>query len=380
MIEIVLGIISIIYVWLVYLILISVKPTKYDKNYKKPITVIIPCYNEEPKYLIRCINSILEADGEKQIILVDNNSNKEPTIQAINSFRKNKAILILDEKRQGKRFAHSKGLMHAKYEIIIFVDSDTIIDKSALIELVKPFKDSAIGGATGQIRLANKNVNLITRCIDSMFISAFSLFRNSSTKIGFMQVMSGALSAYRKSDLIKLEKGYLNQKFLGRQCAISDDRYLTTRIQTKLGKKISFNEKALAYTYMPSTIIGFWKVVERWKRGMIREILLMWKEPKKNAKMLFFDTQFNFIMFNITMVLRLILMINLIINFSFQSLILLVSWLILMNFLWGAYVLVNYPKEFPYKIVYTVLNEFFWVFSYFQALINIRNQGKWVTR
>ena len=59
-----------------------------------------------------------------------------------------------------------------------------------------------------------------------------------------MSVIAGALGCYRKNLLLRLEKDYLNQKFLGKSCSISDDRYLTQRIQTRFKKKIYYQELA----------------------------------------------------------------------------------------------------------------------------------------
>lgn len=380
MLLILLSFFTIFYIWLVYALIISSKKPNYNKNFRQPVSVIIPCYNEDLVYLKRCVESILNCNGEKQVILVNNNSNKPETTQALKELKSNRRILIVNENRQGKRFAHSAGLKFAKHEIIVFVDSDTMLSKDALIELVIPFQDNSVGGVTGQVRLANKAKNLVTRSLDSMFWTSSNIFRRSGALIGFMQVMPGALSSYRKADLLKLEPHYLSQKFLGRRCSISDDRYLTIRVQTRLGKNIRFTENAIAYTYMPETVLGFWKTIERWKRGMIREIILLWKEPIKNNKWLFFDTQFNFLMFNVVMVTRILLIWNLIFNFSLHIVLITLFWLVVMNSFWGAYMLVNNPREFKYKIVYSFLNEFFWVFSYFQALINIRKQSNWVTR
>src|SRR3989338_10404316 len=100
---ILLSFFTIFYIWLVYVLIISSKMPKYDKNFRQPVSVIIPCYNEDPVYLKRCIESILNCNGEKQVILVNNNSNKLETIQALNELKSNRKILIITEKRQGKR-------------------------------------------------------------------------------------------------------------------------------------------------------------------------------------------------------------------------------------------------------------------------------------
>lgn len=377
----IITIISFIYLWWVYCFIIFGERVKFNTLVKYPVSIIVPIYNEPEESLKPCIDSLLASKRDfDELILVNNNSNLESCLKCLKDYKKNKKIKIVNETRQGKRFAHSKGLSIAKHDLIVFCDSDTVFDKDAIKELTIPMQDRKIGGVTGSIGLLNKDENIITKSIDAMFYSSSKVFRRASSRMGFMQVMSGAISCYRKEDLMKLEKYYLSQKFLGRPCNISDDRFLTIRIQTLLGKKIFYNDKAKAYTVMPSTFVGFWKTIERWKRGSTREVLIMWNEPKAKSKLLFFDSQFNFIIFNITMIIKIFLMIKLIVNFSFISVFFILFWIFIMNLMWGSFIFVNKPKIFLYKVAYSVFYEFFWSFAYFQALYNLRNQGKWVTR
>lgn len=367
------------YVWMIYAFLLSKKEDK--SNYSVPVSVVIPCYNENYNDLIKCVDSIFDAKGVKEVVLVNNNSFKKETLNAFKYLiDKYQDLIFVNEFKQGKRFAHAKGFKFVKHDIIVFVDSDTIIDKNALIEIVKPFKKKEVGGVAGKVLLSNKKDNILTRSINAMFWTSGSIFRNATGNVGFMQVSAGALSAYRKKSLLKIEDKYLTQKFMGRSCAISDDRFLTMRIQTLLGQKVAYSDKAVSYTVMPKTFKGFWKVLERWKRGVIREVIMFWGQPKRKAKMLFFDTQFNFLMMNVMFVFKLIMLYQLIFNFSLLNLIMIGSWLVLMSLFYGGYMLVKNPKEFIFKISYTIFYEFFLSFSYFNALWNIRRQSAWVTR
>ena len=264
----ILSLISLCYIIYIYALLISKEEKDYgDKSH--PVSVIVPCYNEEPKALRECIKSIYVAGGEKQIILVDNNSNEttKSTIRQIKSYYPE--VLVLEESRQGKRFAHSKGLQYAKYDIIVFVDSDTIINPFALIEITKPFSDINIGAVAGQVKVINKNESILTKSLSAMFWTSNNLFRKATSGAGYMGVIAGALGAYRKDLILKLEKGYLKQKFFGNRCLISDDRFLTMRIQTRFNKKVEYRQTAIAYTYMPISYKKAWKMIERWKRGVL---------------------------------------------------------------------------------------------------------------
>jgi len=344
------------------------------------LSIIIPCYNEEYDYLKRCVDSIVNAEGDKQIILVDNNSNLSETLKAIEEYKKMGEVLVLNEKRQGKRFAHSKGLEYAEGEVVVFVDSDTIVLRNSFTELLKPFSDAHIGAVSGNVTLANRDENFLTKCINAMYWTSSNIFRKSTTAAGYMQVIPGALGAYRKSLLIELEHDYLNQKFLGRPCAISDDRFLTMRIQSRFGKKIEYACGAIGLTYSPTTIAGFWKQFERWRRGVFREVFTIWKEPKNNIKLLFFDVQFNFVIITLMTFFKIFLIYNLIVNFSIGAVLGLMLWFFVMSSMYSSYMLVYNLKEFPYKIAYSFMYEFLFVFTYFHALYNIRKQGKWSTR
>ena len=346
------------------------------------VSVIIPTYNEKYDDLKKCLMSVVNAKGIKEIILVDNNNTSEEIVNGLNILREEFSGLVnfVFEKKQGKRYAHAKGLSVAKYDIVVFIDSDTVIHNDSLLEIQRPFFDDKIGGVSGQVKLLNKNDSWFTKSIDAMFWSSNNIFRRYSGVNGFMQVSPGALSAYRKKLLLLLEKGYLTQTFMGRKCSISDDRYLTMRVQTYFGKKVIYQPSAIAYTIMPDSFKGFWKVLERWKRGVLREILVFWKEPKQKAKLLFFDTQFNFLMTNILFFFKILLVIDLIFNFSFIHLLSVIFWMFLMTIFYNGLMLVDNPKSFKYKILYSFIYEFFLSFTYINALFNLRDQGLWKTR
>ncbi|MDP3640357.1 MAG: glycosyltransferase [Nanoarchaeota archaeon] len=370
---------STIYLMFIYSLILARKEINY-KPYYQPVSVIVPCYNEDQKYLKECIGSILNAEGEKQIILVNNNSNKLETLEAIKELKKNSEVLVLSEGRQGKRFAHSRGLKAAKHELVVFVDSDTFIHKKAILEIIKPFQNPNIGAVASQVKLANREANFLTKCLSAMFWTSSNVLRKATSGMGMMQVIAGAMSCYRKNLLLALEPDYLSQTFCNRPCAISDDRYLTQRVQTRFGKKVEYMGSAICYTYMPETYVQAWRMIERWRRGVLREVFLIWKEPKKNAKFLFFDIQFNFVILILSVILQTVFIINLIINFSLLSLLWTTFWIFLTSAMWGSLMLMENPREFYYKFWYSVIYNFFFIFTFFAAIVNIRKQSAWSTR
>jgi len=384
------NIILIGYLVFIY-ILLALNNKKYSP-YNKPFSIIIPCYNEDKRYLKECIRSIFKAKGKKQVILVDDGSNNLDTRDAINELKGEfPELVVLYQKNMGKRHAHQLGLKECRYDIAIFVDSDTIIDENAFMELIKPFQDENIGAVSGNVKLANEKENFLTKMISAMFWTSFNISRRASANAFYMQVCPGCLSAYRTSYLRKIMPSYINQKFLGKPCTISDDRYLTLRVQMCCGKKVAFQGDAMSYTYISSNVKGFFKTLLRWKKGCIKEILLLlFKAPNKRKNLLLVvDTFFNLLLSYTMLFFKFMLLIFLIIGIINRqyliialSLFSLVVIMVIFSGLHALYMLFEEEgrKKFLYKIVYNLFYEFFLFATIVPATLGIRNQGSWGTR
>lgn len=381
MIALLLSIISFFYIIYIYSLWLSIDKIEYT-DYHQPVSVIIPCYKEGFQELIECVTSCMEANGEKEVILIDNNNDPNSiTCSAINHLSTIFPNLIIErEVRQGKRFAHSTGLNISKYKLVVFVDSDTILDKNALIEIVKPMQDDRIGAVCGNIKLKNPSDNFLTRCLETMYWNSFDFYRQAISGIGYLYVCSGALSCYRKEALLKLEDEYLNQEFMGVKCSISDDTFMTVRLQTRLNYKIAYQNESIGYTYSPNKIKGFWKQLVRWRQGFLRETLLMWKEPKKNIIPLFLDAQINLILQSTICFMRVYFFIWLIFSFDISSLVFYLTTFITSSLLMSSAQIIIRPKKIFYILAYSFIYDFFFIFTFVHALIKIRSQGTWGTR
>lgn len=383
--------ILLIYLIYIYVLIFGNKEKKHPIYWGK-FSVIIPCYNENPRYLESCINSIMFALGNKKVILVDDGSTNKATIKKIIELKnKFSELVVLRQKtNRGKRRAHALGLTQAGGDVIIFVDSDTIVKFDSFIELLRPFNDEEVGASSGNILLANKNKNFLTKSINTMYWCAFNIYRKGMGKVGYMHVCPGALSAYRKNLLEKLLPEYINQTFMLDKCNISDDRFLTIRMQTRFNKKVAFQSSSLAHTYTPENVKGFFKQLIRWRRGMMRESFLLLKEPNKGKNILLvLDTWFNLLTPYVVLVFK-VIFVWLTIHFAVTSQInnllflwiSLVIWLVIFSTTYSLYMFSfkEGRKIFGWRIIYSFLYESIFFFSVIPATLTLHKQGGWITR
>ncbi len=109
------------------------------------ISVIIITYNEEEN-IKDCLNSLLKVDYPKdryEVIVVDSSTDSTPEI--VSEYKKVRLI----KSRKGFSQQRNKGWNHAVFNIIAFVDADTIVPSEYLKIIDKTFKNketAAIGG------------------------------------------------------------------------------------------------------------------------------------------------------------------------------------------------------------------------------------------
>ena len=234
----------------------------YDKQpnltYYPTLTVLVPAYNEE-KVIARTIASLIDSDyPNKEIIIIDDGS-KDRTLDIVKIYRKD--IIVLHKENGGKASALNYGLVYAKGEIIVIVDADTMIGKTALKEIVKGFRnDTRIAAVAGNIKVRNR-INLLTNCQALEYIAGIQIVRRAFDLFGTITIVPGALGAFRKKFLEDL--GTYDKD------TIVEDFDMTIKLlKVKLSRQGSTD--AIAYTQAPDTLADFIKQRRRWYRGNIQ--------------------------------------------------------------------------------------------------------------
>src|SRR5260221_27973 len=99
----------------------------------------------------------------------------------------------------GKRGALAEGLRRATGEIIVTVDSDSVVERGALLAIAGPFRDPRIGAVAGKVAVHNRRAGLIPRMLHVRFILSFDYLRSAQSVFRTVYCCPGALAAYRAS-------------------------------------------------------------------------------------------------------------------------------------------------------------------------------------
>ncbi len=278
-----------------YLLGALYKPVPIDVNYTPSVTIIIPCFNEE-QWIGRTIQSCVNQDypiDKLEVFVVDDCSDDrsvevaEETIEKLSQgnsrFKvKERVHVIRAEKNGGKREAICLGVLQAKSDLVVFVDSDSFLDVFAIRHIVQPFKDPKMGGVSGRTDVENTYTNGLTRMQSVRYYIAFRIMKAAEAVFDTVTCLSGPLSCYRRDIVMENLDAWRNQKFLGQRATFGDDRSMTNRVLRKY--RTTYQDSAVCSTIVPNEYPVFLKQQMRWKRSWLRESMVagkfMWrKEP-----------------------------------------------------------------------------------------------------
>jgi len=224
------------------------------------LSVIIPARNEG-EGLRGTLNSILESNYSKfEVIVVDDCS--EDGTPALCKPYEDKGLIkyVRTTARSGKPAALNFAFKFATGDIIVHFDGDIAVDRDAITEVVKPFRDPKVGAASGNIKVRNDTASLASRLQAAEYGMTIAVGRRWLALVDRLQIASGAFNAFRKEILLDVK---------GADPEYGEDLDLTLKAR-KIGFKIAFAPKAVAMTDVPTS----WRVLfsqrVRWDRCYIR--------------------------------------------------------------------------------------------------------------
>lgn len=242
-------------------------------------TVIVPAYNEG-KLVYETLMSLAESDFPEQklqLLAIDDGS-KDDTwywIQQAKIKLGDRVSIYQQPVNKGKRHALYRGFNLGTGEIFVTVDSDSIVKKDTLRNLISPFvTNENCGAVAGNVQVLNNKKAILPKMLNVSFVMSFEFMRSAESSLGSVLCTPGALAAYRSTAVFACLPEWIDQKFMGQPSDIGEDRAMTNMI-LKQGKHVLFQRNAYVLTNVPEDYTGLYKMFIRWGRSNVRENIMM---------------------------------------------------------------------------------------------------------
>jgi cellulose synthase/poly-beta-1,6-N-acetylglucosamine synthase-like glycosyltransferase len=271
----------------------------------KPISIIAPAHNEE-RTILESVRSLLSLEYPVFEVIVVNDGSADRTLdRLIKSFQLEKSrrvfrkvvdhkpvkgiytspsypkLIVVDKVNGKKADAMNAGLNISRYPLFCAVDGDSLLEKDALLKMVRPFledpeKTVAAGGIirlingctvkSGQVQEVRLPRNALARFQVIEYFRAFLGGRIGMSMLKSMLIVSGAFGLFRKDVALQCG-GY-------RTDTIGEDMDLIVRMRRHLHNmkrpyEIRFIPDPICWTEAPETLKSLSSQRNRWHRGLL---------------------------------------------------------------------------------------------------------------
>ena len=290
----------------------------------KPLTMIVPAYNEEVT-IVDSVTGLINCDYPRFEIVVVNDGSSDSTLERLKrafELRRTDApyrpaistapvraiyqatanlpgrvmqLMVIDKENGGKADALNAGINASTTPYFVSLDADSILDQRALKELMRVIQeDPGVVAVGGQVAIANGctvrnshvvKVGLPARSLPRFqmveYLRSFTAARTGLDRVHAILILSGVFAVFEKETVIRAG-GYLTpflrhrltEEYVGRGVGtVCEDMEIIVRLHRFIfdklhDRRIAFLPHPVAWTEVPETFESLRKQRGRWYRGL----------------------------------------------------------------------------------------------------------------
>lgn len=279
-----------------------------DEFYTKPVSIIVPAFNEEAG-ITQSVRSLLSINYPTFEVIVVNDGSTDSTLEKmirhydmielkkvirkqvdtkpirnIYQSRILPHLFLVDKENGGKADALNVGLNFSHYPYFCSLDGDSVLEQDAFLKVMKPIIDSneEVIASGGSVRIANgcqiqnghiQKIGLSDKPLVVMqiieYLRAFLMGRIGLSRHNLLLIISGAFGVFSKRWVIEAG-GY-------RTNTVGEDMELVVRIhrllkERGLKKQIVYVPDPVCWTEVPEDIKFLRRQRRRWHRGLFESL------------------------------------------------------------------------------------------------------------
>lgn len=224
-----------------------------------PVSIVVPCHNEVA-HLRETILQLARQRWPQFEILAVNDGSTDGTGELLDALAEEVPQLrvIHFASNQGKAMGLRMAALAARYEYVVCIDGDSLLDEYAVHWMMRHLLESPrVGAVTGNPRIRNRST-LLGKLQVGEFSSIIGLIKRAQRVYGRIFTVSGVIAAFRKRAL--LDVGYWNVDM------VTEDIDVSWRLQMRHWD-VRYEPNALCWLLTPETLHGLWRQRLRWAQG-----------------------------------------------------------------------------------------------------------------
>ncbi|HTS88483.1 MAG TPA: glycosyltransferase [Gemmatimonadales bacterium] len=295
-----------------------------ESDYTKPLTMVVPAFNEEVT-IVDSVTNLINCDYPRFEVVVVNDGSSDRTLAVLKqAFRLRRTdlpyrdaigtsrvramylatiplpanvsqLVVLDKDNAGKADALNAGINASTAPYFVSLDADSILDQRALKELMRMVQeDPRIVAVGGQVAIANgctiRGGRVVSVGLPSHpwsrfqmveYLRSFTTGRTALDRLDAILILSGVFAVFEKETVIRAG-GYLTPlvqhrlvgEYVGGTAGtVCEDMEIIVRLHRFVRDKnrprrIAFLPHPVAWTEVPERLESLRKQRGRWYRGL----------------------------------------------------------------------------------------------------------------